>query len=124
MISFLAQASPPPAALASFLEVAFYLVGLLTAVVVLYRHVYPAAISPQPLTVRGHIENASSDDLREVHGRIKRERDEINRELVNLKDEQKAMRLKLDAEISDLHNRINEVPGRTIQLLRETKGLI
>ena len=120
----IAQATPDPVALASFLEVAFYLVGLVTAAVLLWRQWHPAELSPQPLTVREHTNFATAKDLKEAHGRISREREEINRELEAVKAEQRAQREKLSLEIGKLHERIDAVPQRTITLLRETKDLI
>lgn len=120
----IAQAAPSPAALSDFLSVGFYLIGIFTAAVMLWRAWRPADISPQPLTVREHTSFATSDDMREVHGRIKREREELNQQISAQAQEVVRLREKLDMEISELHNRINEVPQRTIALLRETKGLI
>ncbi|MBA4136754.1 MAG: hypothetical protein C0518_05505 [Opitutus sp.] len=67
---------------------------------------------------------ATKDEAKNLHGRIAREREEINRELTRIDAEQKALRNTLDLEIKDLNRRIDAVPGRTIQLLRETKDLI
>ena len=67
---------------------------------------------------------ATKEELRQTHGRIAREREELNREIARVGEEQKAIRLVLDSEIKDLNRRIDAVPGRVIALLRETKGLI
>jgi len=78
----------------------------------------------QPLTVQKQRETVSEEELRQVHGRIARERAEIDAQLTDLKAEDVRLREKLDSDIADLHDRINSVPDRTIKLLRETKGLI
>lgn len=67
---------------------------------------------------------ATKEEMKFAHGRISREREEINREIARLGEEQKALRLVLDSEIKDLNRRIDAVPERTIALLRETKDLI
>lgn len=67
---------------------------------------------------------ATKEEMKHTHGRIGREREEVNLALAALREEQKAMRLVLDTEIKDLNRRIDAVPQRTIALLRETKGLI
>lgn len=67
---------------------------------------------------------ATKEEMKHAHGRIGRERDEINREITRLGEEQKAIRMVLDTEIKDLNRRIDAVPQRTIALLRETKDLI
>ena len=69
-------------------------------------------------------ELATQVDLKQAHGRIARERTEINKELETIKKEAKTMRENLDREIDDLQDRVDKVPERTIRLLRETKGLI
>lgn len=79
---------------------------------------------PQPLAVAKHAKYVSDEELTQVHGRIKRERDEIEKQLEALRAEDRRLREKLDGEISDLQDRIDHVPGRVIELLRQTKGLI
>ena len=91
-------------------------------------------------------ELATTDDLRQAHGRIARERDEVEKKLADMKEELRQRRekidqdlraiagkvdsetrmlsKKLDDEISALNERIDAIPGRVITLLRETKGLI
>lgn len=90
MIPLLAQspaATPPADALKSFLEVAFYLVGGLTACVVLWKHLTGKSgetrITPTPLEVKEHTQFATSDELarveKQAHGRMNREREESDR---------------------------------------------
>lgn len=92
----LAQSTPPPAALASFLEVAFYLVGLFTACLVAYRHLTGKSeksdVGPQPFIVKSHQEQVTKADLDkleyELHGRAKRERNEINQQIERVESQQ------------------------------------
>ena len=67
---------------------------------------------------------ATKEEMKFAHGRISREREELNRELARLSEEQKALRMVLDTEIKDLNRRIDAVPQRTIELLKNTKDLI
>jgi predicted RNase H-like nuclease (RuvC/YqgF family) len=87
---FLAQASPPPEALASWLQVFMYLVLSGTAIVVAYRtftgKARPTELTGQPLEVKAHAGSVSRDELKQVHGRIERERGEINREIKRVED--------------------------------------
>lgn len=77
-----------------------------------------------PLTVRKHEEGVGEDEIKQVHGRIARERGEIEAKIADLRAEDLRLRERLDRDIAELHDRITHVPERTIKLLRETKGLI
>lgn len=128
MLSLLAQTAPDAKALASWLEVLFYLGGFVAtvlgaAVAIKSLREKPAEV-PQPLVTTEHPRLASQGDIDQVHGRIKRERMEIEEKIAALQAEDLRLREKLDSDIADLHDRINNVPERTIKLLRETKGLI
>jgi len=80
------SAPPPPEILSSWLAVFFYLVGGTTAAIILYRQVTgrgsSTTISDQPLEVKEHAGIATLQQLEavknETHGRIKRERGEID----------------------------------------------
>lgn len=126
MLSVLAQTAP--AAATSWLVAFFWLVGGLGAVlgcmVAMKNLRTPAATTPQPLEVKAHMMVASKTEIDQLHGRIKREREELDREITALRQEDKALREKLDKEINSLQDRIDAVPERTINLLRHTKGLI
>lgn len=114
--------APTPDALATWLQVLFWLVGGLAGATVIYRNLKGS--TPQPLEVKAHNTAATHEDVDQLHGRIKRERVEIEARLDALQAEDLRLREKLDEDIADLHDRINNVPERTIKLLRETKGLI
>lgn len=67
---------------------------------------------------------ATDEEMTNVHGRIKRERLELDKQIEELKAEDRRLREKLEHEIDNLQERIDLVPERTITLLRDTKGLI
>ncbi|MBX3736728.1 MAG: hypothetical protein KF715_08570 [Candidatus Didemnitutus sp.] len=118
------QNTTPPPDFSGWIANAFYVVGLITAVVMLYRQIFPAKISPQPLEVRENHATASRKEIDELHGRIKRERLEVDAAIRELKEADIRITLKLETEIKDMNDRIDAVPERTIELLRATKGLI
>lgn len=128
MIPLLAQATPAPEALASWLEVAMYIVfsaaGVVGLLVGLKQLKTEQPTVPNPLQVQKHDAGVSEDELQQVHGRISRERKEIDDMLKALREEDRTLREKLDDEIKDLHGRIDAVPERTINLLKGTKGLL
>lgn len=123
----LAQADPNPAALAQWLSIAMYLIVSAASVVGLLVGIKSLRSSdsvPQPLEVKAHAGVVGQDDLTEVHGRISRERREIDAQIKELQEEDRRLREKHDKEIRELHDRIDDVPPRTIELLKNTKGLI
>lgn len=80
--------------------------------------------TPQKREVSFADEMVTQEELKQAHGRISREREDINREILNLKQEQKEQRDALAGTIKEFNDRIDKVPQRTITLLRETKNLI
>ncbi|MBC8010058.1 MAG: hypothetical protein H7067_08175 [Burkholderiales bacterium] len=92
---------------------------------------------------------ATKDQMREVHGRIKRERDEINRDIAAAAATAAAVRERLDAalgemsdkldtnneagreregringRIDDLRDVVSDMPAKIVELLSKTKGLL
>lgn len=104
----LAQATPPPEALKLWLEVFFWLTGGVLCCVMLWRQ----------------LTGGGDRQILEVHGRIKRERAELNAEIAALKQEDRLLRERLELEIKDMRQTIDDVPERVIDLLRKTKDLI
>lgn len=128
MISLLAQVEPSPAALAEWLRVLMFLGGFICTLIggavgiqTLRRKERP---TPQPFEVRAHPGTATEQQLKEVHGRIARERAELNAAIEERRQEAKAINQKLDQEIKDLRQLMDDIPERTIDLLRKTKDLI
>ena len=135
----LAQAAPEPAAVASFLEVFFYLAGSCVAILVGWRQLYPKEV-PSPLTVRAHEEFATKAQLTEVHGRIKRERGELDAAIAAGEARQSAALARVDAELhgvraqlaanneagddraEKLHNRINVILESVSELRGELRS--
>ena len=121
--------TPDAVSLASWLSVLFYLGGFICTVLgglwALKEIRKPTApATPQPFEVKAHTAAASKSEIDQLHGRIKREREELDAQLHELRAENRLLREKLDDEISALQDRIDAVPQRVITLLRETKGLI
>jgi flagellar biosynthesis/type III secretory pathway M-ring protein FliF/YscJ len=127
-MTLLAETTPTPDQLASWLSVLFYLGGfiatILGALVAVKSLREQPEKMPQPLITTEHTRIANLGDLDQVHGRIKRERLEIDEAIKQLREEDRRLREKLDQEIENLQGRIDAVPERTINLLRNTKGLI
>lgn len=113
-----------PGTVEPWLKTLFWLAGGLFAVVKVYKELTGKGGVPTPLSVAKHEKFVSEEALLQVHGRIKRERDEINASLAALREEDRRLREKLDEEIGDLQTRVDLVPQRTITMLRETKGLL
>jgi len=129
MTPLLADTTPDAMQLASWLSVLFYLGGFCCTVLgglwALKEIRKPAnAGLPQPLEVKAHAAIASKSEIDQLHGRIKREREELDAQMHELRAENRLMREKLDNEINALQDRIDAVPRQVIALLRETKGLL
>jgi hypothetical protein len=90
------------------------LLGL--SVIIAWRKVFGAE---PPL----HKEYATKSELREVHGRIKREREEIDRAFAQQRTDVKGLTDKLDDQTNELNKRIDAVPQRVIDLLLDAKEL-
>lgn len=120
---FFAEAAP--VLLKPWLEVLAWLIALACGCAWLWSMLRPAkAAVPQPLEVKAHATLASQADIDQIHGRIKRERLEIDASLQLLREEDRRLREKLDTDIARLEERIDDVPQRTINLLKDTKGLL
>lgn len=115
MSLLLAQVAPT--GVSAWLESFFWLVGGIGGLIFLYRQ---ARGLPQPMQVQAAHGVATQQDVKEVHGRISRERQEIDRELStvrervdNLEHEQgdslEKLRLEMKGDIKGVHDRINEV---------------
>ena len=77
MIPFLANYIAPPGT-GNWLSIAFYIVGLAAAVVVLWKQVSPSPIRPQPLQVSGTVRMATHDELKQLRDDI----DEYKKEAI------------------------------------------
>lgn len=115
MLLLLAQAAPAGAN--AWLESFFWLVGGIGGLVFLYRQ---ARGLPQPMQTQTVSGVATQQDIKEVHGRIGRERGEVDAKIrdvsmrVDKLEENQgealdALRLEMKSDIQGVHNRINEV---------------
>lgn len=118
-----AQVMPAPEALSSWMQVAMYcifsasgVVGLLVGIKMLRAK----SGLPQPLTIKGEARFATAEDITQVHGRIAREREEVNKQINqqaaqiqrledNLEESIESLRKEIKGDVLGVHNRINEV---------------
>jgi len=116
-MSFLAQI-PEPQELSSFLSVAFYIIGCVTAVVMLVNQWRPSRheITNSPLEVKPHPGSVTRDELKQVHGRIERERTEINRMVEALKSETDRRLDKLEEKIDGNTHETSGLSGEIKQM--------
>jgi hypothetical protein len=128
MLSILAQVEPPPAVLAQWIQVLMYLGGfactLIGGAVGVKMLRAKETATPQPFVVTAHQDSATQQQLKEVHGRIARERLEIDKAIEERRQETQAVNARLDREIKDLRDDVVDVPRQVVALLRETKGLL
>lgn len=145
-VLLLAQADAPPPDFGPWLANLMYL-ALTGAAIVgglaawkSYRE--PRAETPQPFTVRQAEEFATKAQLTEVHGRIKRERAEIDAAINNVRAEYRETSQRIDAELAalreqlaennaagearaeKLHDRINAVLESSAEMRGELKSFI
>lgn len=122
----LANVTPPPG-LDAFLASAFYVVGLITAVVVLWQRLrtapeQPVRLAPSPLEVKPAADYATRSDLERVdtavHGRMKRERTEINEEMRRFQDSVGERIGNLDSKI-DRNTELTAVTRGEVNLLNQ-----
>lgn len=133
----LAQASPSPQVLKDWLEVVLYLCGIILAVAGVWKLVTHGAskteISGQPIDVRQHPGTVTRDEWEQTHGRISRERREIDAEIkrVELAAEKRADRVeaKLDGntamtaemqgEVKHMNQTMNNLSQSLTNFLRD-----
>lgn len=131
----LAQTAPDPSALANFLQVAAYLVGIVTGVVILLNQFrgQKRELINSPLEVKAHAGNVSREELRQVHGRIERERGEINEAIATVRadaekradkiegklDANTAMTSEMRGEVKQMNQNIHSLTTSVTQFLRD-----
>ncbi|MCS6244658.1 MAG: hypothetical protein H2172_12465 [Opitutus sp.] len=128
MISLLAESTPPPAVLASWLEVGMYLVvsgggvvGLMVGIKTLRE---PKAETPQPLIIKGHVryvEHAEFEkEMKQAHGRMNREKEEARLAL-------EAFAKRFEADLGSLARQVNayntNAEARTDRINERIDGL-
>lgn len=142
----LAQADAPPPDFGPWLANLTYLAVTGAAIVGglaawrSYRE--PRAETPQPFTVKPADQFATQQQLTEVHGRIKRERAEIDAAINNVRAEYRETSQRIDAELlalrhqlaanneagearaEKLHHRINAVLEASAEMRGELKSVL
>lgn len=104
-MTIIAEYSPSFTAegLATFLAILLFLGVLVLVARQLFGHQPPL-----------HKEYATKKELTEVHGRIKRERDEVNKMVETLQSAVSGISRELDSQTSELNKRIDQIPQRTV----------
>lgn len=142
MIPTIAQITShtPPSGFGEFVSNAFYIVGLITAGVVLFKHIRPKPpqtvdVHNKPLVVSAHRkfveEERFNQELKEVHGRLSRERKELDQQITEIRREHKEEISAANKRFENITNRLDELrddisdaPTKTVELLQRTKGLL
>lgn len=115
LFHLIAQTQPPD--FGPWLSNLFYGVGLLTACVVLFKHLKgsPSSteISGQPLTVKAAARFATKEEHSELKGVVEAMGREIKEGFASMDGRRSgsidALRLEIKAEIHGVHERVNEV---------------
>lgn len=121
----LAQAAPEAGALLSFLQVTAYLLGIVTAVVLLVNQFrgQKREITNSPLEVKAHAGSVSREELRQVHGRIERERGEINEAIATVRADAEKRADKLEGKLDANTAMTSEMRGEVKQMNQNIHSL-
>jgi len=124
MTLLLAQTTPPPQVLASWLEVFMYIVVSAGAIVGLLCGIKSLRekkeATPQPLIVQGHVQFVPREEfdkeIKQAHGRMNRERDDAARAVRELAQRLDGDLAKLTKQVADYNTdangRANSINGR------------
>jgi len=137
MITPLAQSTPPPAVLASWVEVLFYLAGGTAAVVAAWYYLTgrdgERRITPQPLVVTAETQFATRAELEEVKRSVSALTEKIDHGFAaldlkrsnsleklhgDMQTRTDTLRAELKSDTDKIHNRVTDVFGA----LREMRG--
>lgn len=125
----LAQADAPPPEIVSWLAVAMYLILSAGGVVALLGGVKylreKKEETPSPLVVKAHDEWATKAQLTEVHGRIKRERAEIDAHFARVEAAAAEAARRIDGELHLIREEIQEsreAGEARVEKLRDAMG--
>ena len=137
MITPLAQSTPPPAVLASWVEVLFYLAGGTAAVVAAWYYLTgrdgERRITPQPLVVTAETQFATRAELEEVKRSVSALTEKIDHGIAaldlkrsnsleklhgDMQTRTDTLRAELKSDTDKIHNRMTDVFGA----LREMRG--
>lgn len=122
-----AEASPTPESLKAWLEVFLYLCGIVAAAAVAWAHLTNRAsrteISEQPLEIKAHAGTVSREELKQVHGRIERERREIDASIATVSAAAEKRADKLEAKLDDNTAMTREMKGEMQQMNQSVQTL-
>lgn len=130
MPPFLAEVGAPDAhALKEFLEVAFYLVGGATAVVLLVNQFRTPKqeILNSPLEVRQRPGVATDEELKQLHGRLERERAEVDAKIEGVRADAERRLDKLETKIdanTAISSEMRGVVGQMNQTLSRVENSV
>ena len=118
MSLILAQAAPEAEALRIWLQVFFYLVGGIGGVLFLLGQFrgQKREITNSPLEVKAHAGNVSREELRQVHGRIERERGEINEAIATVRADAEKRADKIEGKLDANTAMTSEMRGEVRQM--------
>jgi hypothetical protein len=120
LLAQVATADVSAQSLKDWLAILFYLVAGAASIVGLWRMLSgnngATEISGQPLEVKAHAALATKDEVTQMHGRLTRERIEIDREIKRVEEAAERRTLRIEGKLDDNTALTAEVKG-------EMKGL-
>lgn len=130
MLTLLAAAvetSPDPLAIKQWLEVIAWLAGIAVAVAGAWKLLsgspHRSEIVGQPLEVKAAPGIASAEELRQVHGRIAREREEVEAQIARVEQATERRLDKLETKIDDNTRLTAEMSGQLGQVNQNLHAL-
>jgi hypothetical protein len=124
---FLAQIEPP-AGFSAFASSFMYIVVSLAAIVGLWQMLRPKGtdkteLAGQPIEVRENAGHATRSDLEQTHGRITRERKEIDNAISVVRDEARQRAEKLEGKLDRNTELTGEMRGEVRQMNQTLSSL-
>lgn len=121
------SASPSPQALKQWLEVFLYLGGIILTAAGVWRLVSPSAakteIVDQPLEIKAHAGIATREELKQVHGRIERERREVDAAILSVAHTAEKRADKTDAKLDENTAMTQRMSGEVSQINQSVQTL-
>lgn len=121
------EASPSPESLKAWLEVFLYLGGVILTAAGIYRLLSKnhstTELANQPVEIKAHPGVVTTQELKEVHGRIARERAEINTEIRRVESAAQERLEKLETKIDENTTMTAEMKGTVGQMNQNISAL-
>ncbi len=121
----IASSAPDAQFLKDWLEVLIYICGIIATTAIAWRYLTGSAsrteLTNRTVKVQAHTDAVTQQQLLETHGRISRERKEIDARAHKLEQEMKDLGGKLDDQTKEINERIDSIPQKTIELLKTVK---